>query len=175
MNDGRIEIAPRYNNYSYSGSTLNGAYSGSGDVEVLSGGILTIADSLSVADFVNNGTVNGGGTLTVGGTLTPGNAIPNLTLAAGATVKLTGLNAPQAVADTFAAAGRVYVDVSALDAETLKATDNVPVLTAPSFPADFKRNLATVGANDRGFRIVTEEGVSTVYSTRQIGFTIFVR
>ncbi len=180
VNNGRIEIVPYYYGYgtgslAYTGSTLAGAYSGSGEVVVLSGGIMTVANDIAIADFVNGGTVTGTGTITVTGTLTAGNAIPKLTLADGATVKLTGTNAVQSVTGTFASVGRVDVDLSAISANDLKAAKMIPVLSAPSLPADIKRRMSVVGADGRSFRVVTEGGVSTVYCIPRPGFLLIVR
>ncbi len=180
VNNGRIEIVPYYHNYgtgslAYTGSTLAGAYSGSGEVAVLSGGKLTLTNDLAIADFVNGGTVSGTGTITVTGTLTAGNAIPKLTLADGATVKLTGTNAVQSVTGTFASAGRVNVDFSAISANDIKAAKMIPVLSAPSLPADIKRRLSAVGTVGRSFRVVTEGDVSTVYCIPRPGFMVIVK
>ena len=180
VNNGRIEIVPYYHNYgtgslAYTGSTLAGAYSGSGEVAVLSGGKLILTNDLAIADFGNGGTVSGTGTITVTGTLTAGNAIPKLTLADGATVKLTGTNAVQSVTGTFASAGRVTVDFSAISANDIKAAKMIPVLSAPSLPADIKRRLSAVGTVGRSFRVVTEGDVSTVYCIPRPGFMLFVK
>ena len=180
VNNGRIEIAPYYTGYgtgerAYTGSTLVGTYSGSGEVAVLSGGIMTVANDLTIADFVNGGTVSGTGTITVTGTLTAGNAIPKLTLADGSTVKLTGTNAVQSVTGTFASAGRVNVDLSAISANDLRAAKMIPVLSAPSLPADIKRRLSAVGAVGRSFRVETEGDVSTVYCIPSPGFLLIVK
>lgn len=182
VNDGRIEIAAAPWSYAgnlsypYTGSTLKGTYSGSGELAVLANGRLVVDDPLTVADFVNNGKpVSGTAMLTVTGTLTPGNAIPKLTLADGATVKLTGMNNAQSVTGTFAAAGTVNVDGSAISDADLKAAGMVPVLSAPSLPAGIKQRFSAVGASNRTFRVVAEAGVSTVYMSRTNGFTVFVK
>ena len=174
VNNGRIEVTTYWTGARKT-TSISGAYSGTGTLAVLSDGILTLPEDLSVYDFVNNGGIAGAGTLTVNGTLTAGNAIPKLTLADGATVKLTGTNAVQSVTGTFAAAGRVNVDASAVSDEDLKAAGLVPVLSAPSLPADIKQKMSAVGASNRRFRVVGEGGVSTVYMTRVHGFTVFVR
>lgn len=95
--------------------------------------------TLCVSNFYNGGSLNNGnvyggtayGTLVVNGTLTPGNAMTNITLAAGATVKAT--EAPQVVSGTFSASGTITVDASEIDAQTLKAAGEtgIPVLTVP--------------------------------------------
>ncbi|MBP5510687.1 MAG: hypothetical protein J6Z49_07205 [Kiritimatiellae bacterium] len=174
VNDGRIEVTTYWTGDRKT-TTISGAYSGTGTLAVLSDGILTLNNNLSVYDFVNNGGIAGTGTLTVGGTLTPGNAIPNLTLAEGSTVKLTGVNSAQAVTGAFATTGTVNVDGSAISDEELKAAGMVPVLSAPSLPADIKQRFSAVGANNRKFRVITEDGVSTVYMDKKMGFTIFVK
>ena len=174
VNNGRIEVTTYWTG-SRKTTSISGAYSGTGTLAVLTDGILTIPESLSVYDFVNNGGIAGAGTLTVGGTLTAGNAISNLTLAAGATVKLTGTNAVQSVTGTFAAQGAVNVDVSAISENDLKAAEMIPVLSAPSLPADIKQRFSALGASNRTFRVVTEDGVSTVYMSRANGFTVFVK
>ncbi len=180
MNNGRIEIVPYYYGYgtgslAYTGSTLAGAYSGSGEVAVLSGGKLILNNDFAIAEFVNGGTVSGTGTITVTGTLTAGNAIPKLTLADGATVKLTGTNAVQSVTGTFASSGRVNVDFSAISANDIKAAKMIPVLSAPSLPADIKRRLSAVGTVGRSFRVVTEGDVSTVYCIPRPGLILIVK
>lgn len=174
VNNGRIEVTTYWTG-SRKTTSISGAYSGTGTLAVLSDGVLTIPESLSVHDFVNNGGVDGAGTLTVGGTLTAGNAIPRLTLADGATVKLTGTNAVQSVTGAFAATGAVIVDSTAISDEELKTAGLVPVLSAPSLPADIKRRMSAPGFSRRSFRVGAEGGVSTVYMTPSSGFTIFVR
>jgi len=174
VNNGRIEVTT-YWDRARKTTTISGAYSGTGTLAVLSDGILTLNNNLSVYDFVNNGGISGAGMLTVTGTLTPGNAIPHLTLAGGATIKLTGLNNAQAVTGVFAAAGTVNVDGSAISDDDLKAAGMVPVLSASSLPADIKQRLVAVGARNRRFRVVTDNGVSTVYMARNKGFVIFVK
>ena len=173
VNNGRIEVTrfPALNKT----VTISGTYSGTGTLAVLSDGILTLNNDLSVYDFVNNGGIAGNGTLTVGGTLTPGKAIPRLTLANGATVKLAGTNAVQSVTTAFAAQGTVNVDASAISDDDLKAAGLVPVLSAPSLPADIKQRFSVLGTDKRSFRVVTENGISTLYMSVRIGFTIFVR
>ena len=174
VNNGRIEVTTYWTGDRKT-TSISGTYSGTGTLAVLSDGILTLNNDLSVHDFVNNGGIAGAGTLTVGGTLTPGNAIPKLTLADGATVKLTGMNNAQSVTGTFAAAGTVNVDGSAISDADLKAAGMVPVLSAPSLPTGIKQRFSAVGASNRTFRVVTEDGVSTVYMSRTNGFTVFVK
>lgn len=173
VNNGRIEVT-RFPVLSKTVS-ITGAYSGTGTLAVLSDGTLTLSADLSVYNFVNGGTVSGAGTLTVNGVLTAGKAIPNLALADGATIKLTGTNAAQRVTGTFAASGRVNVDSSAISDEDLKAAEMVPVLSAPSLPADIKQRISIPGSRKRSVRVLTEGGVSTVYMMPSQGFTIFVK
>lgn len=174
-NDGLVQIVPWYYGHSYSGATLTGAYSGSGKVEVLSGGRLNVGSGLSVADFENKGTVEGSGALTVTGTLTSGAAIPNLTLAGGSTIKMTGMDNVQTVTGTFAATGKVKVDGSVISDEDLKAVGWIPVISAPSIPAGVKQRFSAAGASNRTFRMVTEDGTSTIYMGLSHGFTLIVR
>ena len=134
-----------------------------------------MTNDLAIADFGNGGTVSGTGTITVTGTLTAGNAIPKLTLADGATVKLTGTNAVQSVTGTFASTGRVNVDFSDISANDIKAAKMIPVLSAPSLPADIKRRLSAVGTVGRSFRVVTEGDVSVIYCTTRKGLQVIVR
>lgn len=176
-NDGLIQIVPWYYNHNYSGETLTGAYSGSGKVEVLSGGRLNVGTGLSVADFENKGTVEGNGALTVTGTLTPGAAIPNLTLASGATIELLATNAaPQVVTGAFSASGIVTVDVSAVEKDDLVAcakAGDITLLTAPSIPSgvtwavsDPSKLRARVKRDGEGDHVVVS------YAT---GFAILIR
>lgn len=176
-NDGLIQIVPWYYAHGYSGETLTGAYSGSGKVEVLSGGRLNVGAGLSVADFENKGTVEGSGALTVTGALTPGAAIPNLTLASGATIELLATNAaPQVVTGAFSASGTVTVDVSAVEKDDLVAcakAGDITLLTAPSIPSgvtwavsDPSKLRARVRRDGEGDRLVI---------TYANGFTIFIR
>ena len=174
VNNGRIEVTTYWTGARKT-TSISGAYSGTGTLAVLSDGILTLNNDLSVHDFVNNGGIAGAGTLTVGGTLTPGNAISNLTLADGATVKLTDVNNAQSVTGTFAAAGTVNVDGSAISDADIKAAGMVPVLSAPSLPASIKQRFSAVSASNRTFRVVTEDGISTVYMSRTNGFMVFVK
>lgn len=176
-NDGLIQIVPWYYAHNYSGETLTGAYSGSGKVEVLSGGRLNVGTGLSVADFENKGTVEGNGALTVTGTLTPGAAIPNLTLASGATIELLATNAaPQVVTGAFSASGIVTVDVSAVEKDDLVAcakAGDITLLTAPSIPSgvtwavsDPSKLRARVKRDGEGDHVVVS------YAT---GFAILIR
>ena len=176
-NDGLIQIVPWYYAHNYSGETLTGAYSGRGKVEVLSGGLLNVGTGLSVADFENKGTVEGNGALTVTGTLTPGAAIPNLTLASGATIELLATNAaPQVVTGAFSASGIVTVDVSAVEKDDLVKrvkTGDITLLTAPSIPSgvtwavsDPSKLRARVKRDGEGDHVVVS------YAT---GFAILIR
>jgi hypothetical protein len=97
-------------------------------VSIGSEGGLNLGKNLTVKDFVNNGTISGSATLTVRGELTPGNAVTNLTLASGATVKATGT--AQVVSTTFAASGTIIIDASEITKAQLDAGD-VDVLTVP--------------------------------------------
>lgn len=120
-----------------SGKTLwlynGGAVSGSG----------TRSDVV-VSNFVNRGTIkteNTTGTLTVKGTLTPGNAIRDLALADGATIKASTTTA-QEITTAFSAYGTVTIDASAISVADLDAAGvaGLSVLTVPAaqVPADVK-------------------------------------
>ena len=150
-----------------------------------SGTTLTIGNcqTLTVKNFTNTGTINTSntspnGTLTVTGTLTPGNAIKNLTLANGSTVKATGT--AQTVSTTFAASGTITVDASEIDAQTLKAAGEtgIDVLTVP---AAFNHSGATwnvTGEQVAGTRAKwrTDEGgaTKTLYIAKSTGLTVII-
>ncbi len=134
-----------------------------------------------VSNFVNRGTIDTNqttGTLTVKGTLTPGNAIPDLALASGATVKATGT--AQKVSMAFAASGTITVDASAITKEQLKdaGKEGIPVLTVPtSFNhKDVSWNVDGAGVDSICAKWrVNEDGTKTLYIVRRDGFRIIVR
>ncbi len=98
-------------------------------VSIGSGAGLNLGQSLTVGNFVNNGSISGDATLTVCGELTPGNAIKNLTLADGSVVKASA-TVTQTVSTAFSASGTIYIDASDITKAQLDAGD-VPVLTVP--------------------------------------------
>ena len=51
----------------------------------------------------------------------------------------------------------------------------VRVISAPSLPADVRQRFSATGVRNCTFRIVTEDGTSTLYMGKNVGFTIFVR
>ena len=143
-----------------------------------SGTTLTIGtcQTLTVKNFTNTGTINTSqnGTLTVTGTLTPGNAIKNLTLANGSTVKATGT--AQTVSTTFSASGTITVDASGITKEQLDA-GNVAVLTVPS-----SFNTSSVTWNVSGEQIAgtrakwrTDGTTQTLYLCKPIGLMVIFR
>jgi hypothetical protein len=143
-----------------------------------SGTTLTIGacQTLAVKNFTNTGTINTSqnGTLTVTGTLTPGNAIKNLTLANGSTVKATGT--AQTVSTTFSASGTITVDASGITKEQLDA-GNVAVLTVPS-----SFNTSSVTWNVSGEQIAgtrakwrTDGTTQTLYLCKHIGLMVIFR
>ncbi len=143
--------------------------------------------TLCVSNFYNGGTLYNGnnfsgtayGTLLVNGTLTTGNAMTNITLAAGATVKATG--APQVVSGTFSASGTITVDASEIDAQTLKAAGEtgIPVLTVPATfnPSSVERNVANSVVNGVCAKWRIDEGgnTKTLYIARSSGLMVIIR
>ena len=134
-----------------------------------------------VSNFVNRGmieTKQTTGTLTVNGTLTPGNAIPDLALASGATVKATGT--AQTVSTAFAASGTITVDASAITKEQLKdaGKEGISVLTVPANYTYTGVNWNVDGARVDRVRAkwrVNEDGTKTLYIARSDGFKVIVR
>ena len=148
-----------------------------------SGTTLTIGtcQTLTVKNFTNTGTINTSqnGTLTVTGTLTPGNAIKNLTLANGSTVKATGT--AQTVSTTFSATGAITVDASEIDAQDLKdaGETGIDVLTVPvAFnPSGVTWNVAGAAIAGTRAKWRTDEGSSTktLYIARPTGLMVIFR
>ena len=143
-------------------------------VSIGSEGKLNLGKNLTVKDFVNNGTISGSATLTVLGELAPGNAVTNLTLASGATVKATGT--AQTVSTTFSASGTITVDASGITKEQLDA-GNVAVLTVPS-----SFNTSSVTWNVSGEQIAgtrakwrTDGTTQTLYLCKHIGLMVIFR
>ena len=143
--------------------------------------------TLCVSNFYNGGTLYNGniyggtayGTLLVNGTLTPGNAMTNITLAAGATIKATGT--AQMVSGTFSASGTITVDASEIDAQTLKAAGEtgIPVLTVPAAfnPSSVEWNVANSVVNGVRAKWRTDEGgtTKTLYIARSSGLVVIIR
>ena len=152
-------------------------------------GILRIdgTKTLCVSNFYNGGTLYNGniyggtayGTLLVNGTLTPGNAMTNITLAAGATIKATGT--AQMVSGTFSASGTITVDASEIDAQTLKAAGEtgIPVLTVPATfnPSSVEWNVENSVVNGVRAKWRTDEGgtTKTLYIARSSGLMVIIR
>ena len=147
-----------------------------------SGTTLTIGacQTLTVKNFTNTGTINTSqnGTLTVTGTLTPGNAIKNLTLANGSTVKATGT--AQTVSTTFSATGTITVDASEIDAQDLKdaGETGIDVLTVPvAFnPSGVTWNVAGAAIAGTRAKWRTDEGgtTKTLYIARPTGTMMII-
>ena len=152
-----------------------------------SGTMLTIGacQTLTVKNFTNTGTINTSqnGTLTVTGTLTPGNAIKNLTLANGSTVKATGT--AQTVSTTFDVSGTgdktIAVDASEITAAALRQADEtgIDVLTVPvAFnPSGVTWNVAGAAIAGTRAKWRTDEGSSTqtLYIARPTGLMVIFR
>ena len=137
--------------------------------------------TLCVSNFYNGGKLANGnnfsgtayGTLLVNGTLTTGNAMTNITLAAGATVKVTG--APQVVSGTFSASGTITVDASESTKAQLDAGD-VPVLTVPATfdPSGVTWNVTGAAIEGARAKWRTDEGgaTKTLYVGKSTGLVI---
>ena len=152
-----------------------------------SGTMLTIGacQTLTVKNFTNTGTINTSqnGTLTVTGTLTPGNAIKNLTLANGSTVKATGT--AQTVSTTFDVSDTgdktIAVDASEITAAALRQADEtgIDVLTVPvAFnPSGVTWNVAGAAIAGTRAKWRTDEGSSTktLYIARPTGLMVIFR
>ena len=133
-----------------------------------------VGADVRVKDFVNEGEMSGNGILTVTGTLTAGNAIPKLTLADGATVKMAGTNAVQSVTTSFSASGTITVDATAITKEDGQANADIPVLSAPSFPAGVTWELHDPYVGNRRLVLKTEGGTSTLLLHRTGGLIIAI-
>ena len=145
-------------------------------------GDLPSGNTLSVGNFVNNGTDGSdanAGALIVKGTLTPGNVIKRLTLANGATIKATGT--AQVVSTTFSASGTITIDASAITKEALKnaANERIPVLTVPDSFDEKGVNWVAANSTIPNVRVKWEidEGgkTKTLYLCRSSGTMIIVR
>ena len=99
-----------------------------GKMEMVSG-----VTAMAMRDLKNDGTITGG-TITASGTVTAGKgAIPNLTLADGATIKITSLEEPLVVSGTYTASGTVTVDAAGIPASPVpKPVVSVPAGTSVS-------------------------------------------
>ena len=141
------------------------------------GGKLIADTALSVRNFANNGTMTGNNhsLLTVTGTLTAGNEIPRLTLADGATIKMTGTNAMQSVATAFSASGTITIDASAISKEDGNAAKKMPILSVPSLPANVTWNLYDPLVGNRRLVSKTEGGRGTLYLKAPTGLMVIVR
>ena len=155
-------------------ASYNGSHGDDYTLEVRSGAsLLGGGGGITCCNFVNNGTVTE--TVKVKGVLTTGNAIPNLTLVDGATVKATG--AAQTVSSTFNASGAYTIDASEISAATLRE-GNVPVLTVP---ASFKTSSATWAVSGEpisGTRhkwVDNGDDTKTLYLARPTGLMLIFR
>ena len=155
------------------------SYSGShGDnytLEVRSGAsLLGGGGGITCCNFVNNGTVTE--TVKVKGVLTTGNAIPNLTLIDGATVKATG--AAQTVSSAFTTDGTVTIDAEAITREQLNTAEmqRIPVLTVPT--TEKKGNFFVVNPPINGLIskwVNNGDETSTLYICKPTGFMVIFR
>ena len=155
------------------------SYSGShGDnytLEVRSGAsLLGGGGGITCCNFVNNGTVTE--TVKVKGVLTTGNAIPNLTLIDGATVKATGV--AQTVSSTFTADGTVTIDAEAITREQLNTAEmqRIPVLTVPT--TEKKGNFFVVNPPINGLIskwVNNGDETSTLYICKPTGLRVIFR
>ena len=157
-------------------ASYNGSHGDDYTLEVRSGAsLLGGGGGITCCNFVNNGTVTE--TVKVKGVLTTGNAIPNLTLVDGATVKATG--AAQTVSSTFNASGTVTIDASAITAQQLREAENgrIAVLTIPSAFDTTSATWEVSGAPITGARAkwVTGETTKTLYLARSSGLMIIFR
>jgi len=135
--------------------------------------------TLCVSNFYNGGKLANGnnfsgtayGTLLVNGSLTTGNAMTNITLAAGATVKATGT--PQVVSGTFSASGTITIDASEITEAVLKA-DKVPVLTVPSSFGTSSANWAVSNApiTDTRVKWMSDGDTKTLYLAKPTGMIL---
>ena len=143
--------------------------------------------TLCVSNFYNGGTLYNGnsyggtayGTLLVNGTLTPGNAMTNITLADGATVKATGT--AQVVSETFSASGTITVDASDITAAALREADEtgIDVLTVPSTfdHSSVTWNVRNATVKDVRAKWRVNEGgeTKTLYIARSSGLRVIIR
>ena len=140
--------------------------------------------TLCVSNFYNGGKLANGnifsgtayGTLLVNGTLTPGNAMTNITLAAGATIKATGT--AQVVSETFLASGAITVDASKITKAQLDEGD-VAVLTVPAAfnhsSVTWNVRNATVKDVRAKWRINEGGETKTLYIARSSGLRVIIR
>ena len=159
-----LEIGEGKNMWLYNGGKANG----SGD-----------RCDVTVSNFWNKGTITASqttGTLTVKGVLTTGNAIPDLALADGATVKATGT--AQVVSTTFSASGTYTIDASEITREQLNAAvDNrIPVLTVPTTNAGGSWAVANPPlAGVCAKWVDNKDGTSTLCLCKPVGFIVIVK
>ena len=167
-----------------SGGTLVGRTTSSGadcTLTIGENGTLKIYSSrvLTVKNFFNGGTMyNDAGTLEVTGTLTPGNPLTKLTLADGATVKVTGVANAQTVSSAFSASGTITVDASAITSADLREAGRVPVLTVPSSfdPSGATWNVYSPNTPKRRLSWETDAGGSTktLYLCKASGLMTYI-
>ena len=141
-----------------------------------------------VSNFVNRGTIDTNhttGTLTVKGTLTPGNAIPDLALASGATIKATGT--AQTVSTTFSVSGvgdmkpSIAIDASEITAAALREAgeSGIDVLTVPATfdhsSVTWNVTNAAVNSVRAKWRINEGGNTKTLYIARSSGLKVIIR
>jgi hypothetical protein len=148
-------------------------------VSIGSGAGLNLGQSLTVGNFVNNGSISGNATLTVLGELAPGNPVPKLTLADGATIKATGT--AQVVSTAFSASSTIMVDASVISAAALREAGEtgVAVLTVPaeSNPSDTKWVVSGAQVPDTRAKWRDDEGgtTKTLYVAKPSGLMVIIR
>ena len=139
-------------------------------------------ENLTVKNFVNNGddvSESNAGSLIVKGVLTAGNPIKKLSLENGATVKATGVDVPQVVANAFTATGTINIDASNITVDQWRELDEFPVMTVPvasnltgvewDVIKSFYRGVSTRWVNDEGGE------TKTLYVRKSPGFIVIVR
>ncbi|MBQ3808632.1 MAG: hypothetical protein II840_11825 [Kiritimatiellae bacterium] len=134
---------------------------------------------VTVGNFWNRGTINTSdttGTLTVKGVLTTGNAIPDLALADGATVKATGT--AQVVSTKFSATGAYTIDASAITKAQLDDAEKqrIAVLTVPTSQKGGTWTVANPPVDGcRAKWVDNDDGTSTLYLCKSHGPIFIIR
>ena len=149
-------------------------------ISIGAGGTISMYADLTVKNFENGGSCIGTKKLTVKGMLTPGSAaIANLTLADCAKVKATGT--AQVVSTTFSASGKITVDASEIDAQTLKAAGEtgIPVLTVPTMkvPSGVFGEVSSAPIDGTRAKWVKDKvgTTSTLYLCKPTGLIVIIR
>ncbi len=141
------------------------------DIRVGAEGVLDNDAALTVRNFENGGVVtNNAPMITVTGAVTgtgAAHAIPKLTLADGATIKVADASTPLAVSQSLAATGTLTLDLDGLE----MVGDVVPLLVAPA-GTDLSRVTYTGRNVPPGMRIAVRNGLPSLVKG---GICVYIR